>query len=105
MEHYYYLGCNEDDCCVIESLVRITDENIAEVLPFCDISSTDWCGRDKISRTCKLKGFVVVGAPIDLKKSYTHRYEDYDNGSLMTGSFSFSQLQEVVKLPQTPPSN
>ena len=99
MKHYYYLGCHEGDCCVIESLVRITEENIAEVLPFCEISSTNWGGRDKISRTCKLEGFVAVGAPIDLKKFYAHMYEDYDCGSRMTGSFSFKQLQEVVKLP------
>ena len=99
MKHYYYLGCHGGDCCVIESLVRITREDIAEVLPFCKIHSTDWGGRDKISRTCELEGFTVVGAPIDLKKSYTHRYEDYDNDSRLTGSFRFDELQEVVKFP------
>lgn len=69
------------------------------MLPFCKIHSTDWGGRDKISRTCELEVFIVVGAPIDLKKSYTHRDEDYDNGSHLTGSFRFDELQEMVKLP------
>lgn len=97
MKHYY-LGCHGGDCCVIESLVRITDENLEEVLPFCKISSTDWGGRDDIHRTCELNGFVVVGDPIDLKKFYAHVYEDYDCGHRTTGSFRFNQLQEVVKL-------
>lgn len=72
------------------------------MLPFCKISSTNWGGRDKISRTCELEGLMVVGAPIDLKKFYTSQYKDYDNGNRLTGSFRLNTLQEVVKFPTAP---
>lgn len=99
MKHYHYLGCCIGYCCVIESLVQITEENSAEVLPFCKISSTNWGGCDRIERTCEKESLKFVGDYIPLRESYAYMYEDYDNGNRLVGTFRFDRLHEVIKQP------
>lgn len=99
MKHYHYLGCFGGYCCVIESLVQITEENSAEVLPFCKISSTNWGGCDKIERTLEKENLEFVGDCITLRESYAYMYEDYDNGHRLVGNFRFNRVREVIKQP------
>ena len=97
MKHYHYLGCYGGYCCVIESLIRLTEENSAEVLPFCKIHSTNWGGCDNIDRTCEKENLEIVGDYIYLTESYTYMYEDNDNGHRWVGNFRFNKLQEVTR--------
>lgn len=97
MKHYHYLGCSGVYCCVIESLVQITEENSAEVLPFCKISSTNWGGCDKIERTREKENLEFVGDYIPLRESYAYTYEDYDYCHRLVGTFRFNKLQEVTR--------
>lgn len=98
MKFYKFLGVNTETnkACVLFCLLDF-DSLIGQELEARAFNheSTNWCGRDDLSRTIELKGFKPTGRKLDLAPPMVFHGTDYDCGHNYNWRFSVNQIWEV----------
>lgn len=99
MKKNCFLGVDDmGQCCLLYTLAdfEMLSKHISEITASDFVnSSTNWCGRDDIDRTCKMRKLNLTGRVLQLDKTITYYGADYDCGHRYDWSFSFNRIMEV----------
>jgi hypothetical protein len=93
MDVNYYLGINGKNCCIVKVPMRLTQDNVDEVMGFARYDATNWCGVDDIQRTCELQNYKLTDDIIKYNGKYD--WTNLDHGHVYSGTFYFNRLIRV----------
>ena len=97
MKDNFYLGVNTltGTCCIIDTPVALTKENISHIMKYARYGSTDRAGNDYVERTCELQKFKLTDETLPYDGEYAWR--DYDHGHSYGGVFLFDEVVCVIR--------
>lgn len=99
MKKHIFLGANPNGtCCLLKTLASfeqvVESKNDLNVSDFTH-ESTNWCGCDKIERTCEKRKVELTGRSIVLEKPLIFKGSDDDMGHVYPWKFEVNKICEL----------
>ena len=102
MNSNFFLGLSSsmDECCVLRSYLNFSQLKAEKVIShdMFNASSTNWGGKDSVSRTLKIEKLRIIGTQYILPKPITFSGVDYDHGCAQEWDFTVSMIIQVERM-------